>query len=268
MLNISKMHILLTGATGGIGKASALRLAQQGVRIVAVGRNPETLQQLVQQLPKHPDGPHSFIVADLGQQQDIEALCSKIEHLEQPINTLINMAGVNALALFEDQSSQQIRDIINTNLVSTMLLTHALLPTLKSQPEARIINVGSTFGSIGFPGYVTYCSTKFALRGFTEALSRELSDSNIGVQYFAPRATQTPLNSDAANALNQALKNPVDSPAEVARELARFIRKASANRFLGWPEKLFVKINGLMPSIVSNSISKQLSTIKGHAQAR
>ncbi|MEH6814639.1 MAG: SDR family NAD(P)-dependent oxidoreductase, partial [Motiliproteus sp.] len=154
------------------------------------------------------------------------------------------------------------------NLTGTMLLTHALLPLLKAQPQARIVNVGSTFGSIGYPGYVSYCSTKFALRGFTEALSRELSDSNVMVQYFAPRATRTGLNSDAADALNEALNNSVDSPAEVARELFKFIQNPCANRFLGWPEKLFVKINGLMPGIVGNSINKQLHTIKGHAQTR
>ena len=73
----------------------------------------------------------------------------------------------------------------------TPQLTRALLPTLRSQPASAILNIGSVFGSLGYPGFTAYSATKFALRGFTEALRREMADSKIGVHYFAPRATKT-----------------------------------------------------------------------------
>lgn len=261
----NQMHILLTGASGGIGQATARRLADAGARIIAVGRAPTPLEDLVDRLPPVAGGPHLAIAADLTETAARARLLEQLIALEQPPNVLINMAGTNQLCLFEQQGETTIEQIIDLNLTSTVLLTHALLPLLRSRPEARIINVGSTFGSIGYPGYVSYCTTKFALRGFSEALGRELADSPVKVQYFAPRATRTSLNAGAADALNEELRTAVDSPEAVADALLSFITDSASHRYLGWPEKLFVRLNGLFPNLVSGSIGKQLATIKNHA---
>ncbi|WP_210397771.1 SDR family oxidoreductase [Motiliproteus sediminis] len=263
-----QMHILLTGASGGIGQATALRLATAGARIIAVGRTPAPLEALANRLPPVDSGPHLAIAADLTQSAARKRMTEQLMTLEQPPNVLINMAGTNQLCLFEQQDEATIEQLIHLNFTSSVLLTHALIPLLRSRPEARIINVGSTLGSIGYPGYVSYCSTKFALRGFSEALGRELADSPIKVQYFAPRATRTSLNAGAADALNEELRTPVDSPEAVADALLAFISGSASHRYLGWPEKLFVRLNGLFPSLVSGSISKQLDTIKNHATKR
>ncbi|MFQ3194170.1 MAG: short-subunit dehydrogenase [Colwellia sp.] len=105
------------------------------------------------------------------------------------VNVLINNAGVSQFKLFEQASESDISDIsdiITTNTIAPMQLTQALLPLLKQYDKAQIINMGSTYGSIGFPGYTAYCASKFALRGFSQTLSRELADSNIRVKYLAP----------------------------------------------------------------------------------
>ena len=146
-----------------------------------------------------------------------------------------------------------------------MQLTQALLPLLKKCKKAQIINIGSTYGSIGFPGYTAYCASKFALRGFSQTLSRELADTNISVKYLSPRATQTNLNSAEVDELNAALNSSVDSAETVAKELLSLIMQSSEERYIGWPEKLFVRINQLFPSIVSKSIIKQLPVIKRYA---
>ncbi|MEH6822788.1 MAG: SDR family oxidoreductase [Motiliproteus sp.] len=260
-----QMQVLITGASGGIGSETARRLSQQGARILAVGRNPDALDQLLDSLSPHPSTPHRRFCADLCAANQPQQLLADLEQQGISPNVLINLAGTNQLTLFQAQSEAQIRRIIDTNLTATLLLTHALLPSLAQHSRARIINVGSTFGSIGYPGYVSYCTSKFALRGFTEALQRELADSQIQVQYFAPRATQTGLNSQAADRLNAQLKNAVDSPAQVADALVTLLSSAASSRFLGWPEKLFVKLNALFPSLVSSSIGKQLAIIKQHA---
>ncbi|MEH6472318.1 MAG: SDR family oxidoreductase [Halopseudomonas sp.] len=264
-MNPNQMQVLITGASGGIGRETARLLSQFGARILAVGRNSKALDSLMESLSPHSTAAHQCFCADICDASQRQQLLSDLEHQGIQPNVLINMAGTNQLALFEDQSESQIERIINTNLTATLLLTHALLPVLKQQPKARIINVGSTFGSIGYPGYVSYCTSKFALRGFTEALQRELSDSAIRVQYFAPRATQTSLNSQAAEKLNAQLNNAVDTPEQVAKALATLLWSNDTCRFLGWPEKLFVKINGLFPSVVSSSINKQLAVIKQFA---
>ncbi|HEY5717110.1 MAG TPA: SDR family NAD(P)-dependent oxidoreductase, partial [Motiliproteus sp.] len=186
-----QMHILLTGASGGIGRESARQLAAAGARIIALGRQRGRLEQLLSELPPSRLGPHQAFTADLGDAQQCRQLLENLMALEQPPNVLINMAGTNQLRLFDQQDPVQVRQIIDTNFTNTVLLTHTLLPLLRLRPEAMIINVGSIFGSIGFPGYVAYSSSKFALRGFSQALGRELSDTPIQVKYFAPRATRT-----------------------------------------------------------------------------
>jgi short-subunit dehydrogenase len=113
---------------------------------------------------------------------------------------------------------------------------------------------------------VAYCASKFALRGFTEALRRELAGSRVRVQYLAPRATLTPLNSAAQVALNAELGVASDAPEVVARALLDLLDGTRGERHLGWPERLFVRINRMLPSLVDSSLLKQLPVIRRHAQ--
>ncbi|WP_207063363.1 SDR family oxidoreductase [Motiliproteus sp. SC1-56] len=266
-MQFREMQVLLTGATGGIGRELAHQLAAKGARVITLGRHPETLEQLASSLPETGTDPHAWLALDLCAPGQRRELADKLEARGLAPNVLINLAGSNLFGLFENQREQDLEALLQTNLNATVLLTHALLPMLLRRPEARIFNVGSTFGSIGHPGYVAYCTTKFALRGFSEALHRELADSNIQVQYCAPRATRTALNCDAACALNRELHNQVDEPAAVARALIVQLASGETNRYLGWPEKLFVRINSLWPALVSSSISRRLPIIKRYASA-
>ncbi|MCW8884355.1 MAG: SDR family oxidoreductase [Motiliproteus sp.] len=266
-MNLSDMHIVLTGACGGIGQQSAKALAEAGARIIAVGRDQSRLRRLIDKLPRYlsDHAEHDYLVADINDDKQRIRLVQQLKNRKCPPNTLINMAGVNQFQLFERLQEYEVDQVINTNICSVLHLTRLMIPLLKQQPAARILNVGSTFGSIGYPGYVSYCTSKFALRGFSEALGRELADSSIRVQYFAPRATSTALNSGEANALNLELKNSVDEPYKVAKALVSFLNTKENNRYLGWPERLFIRINALFPSLVGLSIVKQLGTVKAHA---
>jgi short-subunit dehydrogenase len=167
---------------------------------------------------------------------------------------------------YEQQDSRVIEQMLSTNLVSPMLLCQRLIPILKRQPEAAIVNIGSTFGSIGHPGFTAYCASKFGLRGFTEALQRELADTRIKVSYLAPRATQTELNSDAVKSLNKALGNNTDTPDQVARELMVILSSNQQQRYMGWPEKFFVRLNGLFPGIVHSALVKKLPIVRQYAE--
>ncbi len=140
-------------------------------------------------------------------------------------------------------------------------------PLLRRQPRALLVNLGSTFGSIGYPGFTAYCASKFALRGFSEALRRELADSQIKVLYIAPRATRTAMNSADVVAMNNELKVEMDDPQEVARQIVHAIATEREELYLGWPEKLFVRLNGLLPRLVDQALRKQLPVIKRFARA-
>jgi short-subunit dehydrogenase len=147
-----------------------------------------------------------------------------------------------------------------------MLLTRRLLPLLQSRKAATIVNVGSIYGYLGYPGFASYSASKFALRGFSEALRRELADGPVRVVYFAPRATQTPLNSAALVALNEQLGTAMDPPAKVARALMRLLRRPRRERLLGMPERLFARINQWSPGLVDAGLRRQLETIRTHAR--
>ena len=152
-------------------------------------------------------------------------------------------------------------------MTATLQLTHLLLPLLREQPRALLVNLGSTFGSIGYPGFATYCASKFALRGFSEALRRELADTHIKVLYVAPRATRTAMNSVEVVAMNDALKVSMDDPQAVAAQIVQAIMAEREELYLGWPEKLFVRLNSLLPRLVDQALRKQLPVIKRFARA-
>lgn len=259
-MKVADKSILVTGATGGIGSSLCKMLADDGANLILTCHGEGPLQKLQDEL----GGSHVGVAADLGSAEGrsrIVAACAR----QGGIDAVINVAGVLDFGLFEEQPEATIEKIININLVALMLLCRSLIPQLRDRPEAAMVNVGSTFGSIGHPGFTAYCASKAGVRCFTEALSRELADTGIHIAYIAPRATSTNLNDDRVNALNTALGNKSDSPAYVAKQILDVLRRDRALRYLGWPEKLFVRINALFPFIVRGALVKQLSVIKSYA---
>jgi short-subunit dehydrogenase len=257
---------LLTGATGGIGKAIAQNLAAQGASLMLVGRSTVALQALAAGLTNSTTE-NVVVSADIttqdGREQIRRALCT----LHQPLAGLINCAGVNAFSWLEDTDPKTIENVINTNVTATILLTRLVLPFLDDQ-GGRIVTIGSSFGGLGYPGFSVYCASKFALRGFSEALRRELSGGGIQVAYLAPRATQTQLNSDAVCAMNRELGNAMDKPYVVAGVLLNMLlRKNMGDRNIGWPERLFLRINSLLPRIIDSALREQLPVIRRYAKA-
>jgi short-subunit dehydrogenase len=266
-MDIRDKNVVLTGATGGIGRAIAVKLSEQGARLILVARNMERLTALVNELGGNR---HTSVSADLGSddgRRSVVEACREIGG--DGISLLINAAGTNEFALFEQQTAAAIKGLLDTNLLSPILLSLEFLPLLQRQQQSRIINIGSTFGSIGYPGFSAYCASKFGLRGFTEALRRELADSPTRISYIAPRATRTDSNSDTVVAMNDELGTVMDDPSLVADEVMQVIRgPANTDKYIGWPEKLFVLVNALFPGIVDNSLRKQLPIIRRFAKSK
>ncbi|WP_339672922.1 SDR family oxidoreductase [Dasania marina] len=258
-MDVNNKTVLLVGATGGIGAAIAKQLDQRNAHVLLVGRSEQALHALGASLQHQ----HSLIQADInsveGRQQIVEQ-CQR-----QAIDIYINAAGVMDFQLFSQQDSDRLQQMINTNLLSPMLLCQLLLPLLTQKSSAAIVNIGSTFGSIGHPGFAVYCASKFGLRGFTEALQRELASTGVQVLYLAPRATRTDLNSSAVNQLNEALGNSSDSPEQVALAVIAALKGNRRQQFMGWPEKLFVRLNGLCPNLVHGALVKKLPIIFRYA---
>jgi short-subunit dehydrogenase len=257
-MNKSLNKIAITGATGGIGSAIAQALDLQGYELLLTGRDAIKLNQLLSSLS---GDCHAIVVADLATLEGANKL--KVAAEAVGISGLINCLGSNQLATLQDTNDEDISALISINLLAPIRVCKALQPILACRPKAMIVNVGSILGSIGYAGSSVYCATKFGLKGFSESLRRELSDTNIAVVYLAPRATQTSLNTEAMNQMNKALGNAVDQPEQVAEQIIRILAAGkSDNRYMGWPESFFVKLNSLLPGLVDDALSKQLPTIK------
>lgn len=260
-MQLNQARILLTGASGGLGQELARQLAAAGAALLLTGRDSSRLTGIV----PAGSGEVEFVEANLDDPQGIATLVAAARRFR--VNVLINNAGVGCFGLLEEQSWPDIGQVLKTNLESPLRLTHALLPWLTTQPQAAIVTVGSTFGSLPFPGFAAYSAAKAGLRGFSQALRRELADSPVAVIHVAPRAIDTPLNSRAVNALNHELGNRSDSPADVARQIVAALQASDRERHFGFPERLFAWLNGVAPRLIDQALAGKLATIKKHASS-
>jgi short-subunit dehydrogenase len=253
---VKRYRAILTGASGGIGRAIAVALAPLCEELLLVGRDAPRLAESAAAA-----GPAArALVADLSTPQGRDSV-------RLPgMNLLINSAGTGDFGWLERQDDATLERILETNAVAPMQLTRRLLPELARRPEAWIVNVGSIMGYLGYPGHAAYCASKFALRGFSEALRRELADGPVRVLYLAPRATRTAMNGPGVSALNAELGVAMDEPGVVARELLALLRRPARERLLGMPERLFARLNQVVPGLLDRALRRQLSTIRNHAR--
>ena len=255
-MNLQNCRVILTGAAGGIGRPLALHLAKKGARLALVGRNERKLDDLCTEIVQH-GGRAEPIVADLDENDAATCVVDAAIHMLGGIDLLLNNAGVMDFIRFEQQDAERIRQIIHTNVTAPILLARIVLPHLLKQDSGRIVNIGSTFGAIGFAHYATYCASKFAIRGFSESLRRELIDTHVGVTYIAPRATKTDLNNDVTTQMMVATGTNIDHPDVVAKLIVQAIEKDCNEYSIGQPESFFARLNGLLPALVDFGLRKQ-----------
>ncbi|MBA0215972.1 SDR family oxidoreductase [Pectobacterium brasiliense] len=260
-MNLNNKTILLTGASGGIGQALAHALARKGASLYLVGRNEQAMQRLQQQLP-HPER-HCIALMKTYSDVEISTLAAQLNESGN-LDILINNAGCSHFALLEQQSFDDIREQIRSNIEIPILLTRALLTTV-NQPGI-VLNIGSILGEIGHPAWSVYSATKAAMHRFSEALHRELRGSGISVLYVAPRSTETALNSETVYALNRKLGNGSDTPTVVATQIVRLLETEQKRYRFGVMERLFVKINAWFPSVVDGALNKKLPVIQAFAR--
>ena len=257
-MKIDQATVLLTGAAGGIGSATARELGRNGARLLLADLAAEPLSALADEL-RAAGVAAEFAAGNLADRDERAQIVARASALG--VNVLINLAGINPFGLFAEQSVEELERVFLVNTTVPVVLCREMLPVLRARSAASIVNVGSAFGAIGFPAFAAYSASKFAIRGFSEALRRELEDSAIGVHYVAPRATRTRLVTDRVRAMNEALGVAMDSPEVVAREIVRALAAGRRERAIGFPERFFAKINGLFPALVDRALRKQLATI-------
>jgi short-subunit dehydrogenase len=252
------MTVMLTGAAGGIGSAAAHALVNGGARVVLVGRSAERLTALAQTLAR--PAAAAVVRADVTTPEGRAAIHAAA--IANCANVLVNNAGLPCFGRLDTLEAAHIARVLETNLLAPVLLTRLLLPHLLAQPAASILNVGSALGSLGLPGFSVYGAAKFGLRGFSESLRRELQDTSVTVQYLAPRVTRTRFNDAAVAAFNRATGAQSDSAEQVASALLDTLRRGSAERFLGFPESLAARLNGVVPRLLDRAFRRHRAVLQ------
>ena len=252
-MNLKDKHIILTGAAGGIGYLVAKRLAEKGARLLLVERNAERIQEICSEI-NHFDAIAMAEVLDLSAPGAPQQVVDTALREWGTIDMVINNAGIMDFSVFDELDAKRIQQTIDVNVTAPLLLTRAVLPHLLAQNSGRVVNIGSTFGSIGFAHFATYCASKFAIRGFSEALRRELVDSQVGVTYISPRATKTSLNNARTTQMLLETKTNMDEPEYVADQIVWAIENDRKEHFIGQPESFFARLNGMFPRLVDNGL--------------
>lgn len=173
---------LVTGASSGIGEATAQRLAQAGYRVYGTSRRGASL----------PRREFEMLPLDVTSDESVEAATSELMRLEGRIDVLVNNAGFGvAPAGAEESSMEQAKAIFETNFFGLIRMTRAVLPHMRRQGQGRIINIGSVLGFLPMPYGALYAATKHAIEGYSESLDHELRTRGIRVSVIEPAYTKT-----------------------------------------------------------------------------
>lgn len=264
-MKIAASTVLITGASGGIGGAIASQLAKRGATLILIDRSPERAARLAERLRSLGARDVLSLIGDLGETGAPARLVQSALDETSGIDILINCAGVQNFGFFADEAVLDTATLFKVNTIAPIALTNAVLPHMLEKKRGQIVNLGSIFGSIGFPCFASYSASKFALRGFSEALRRELGGTGVGVTYVAPRFTRTAFNRSAVSRMADALKMNQDEPESVAASVIDAIEQNRLDRYLGWPEKFFVRINSILPRLVDLPLIKQVNQMRPFA---
>ncbi|XP_070574787.1 3-ketodihydrosphingosine reductase-like [Ptychodera flava] len=196
-LKIDRGHVIITGGSSGIGKAFAIEAVKRGANVTVLARNKERLKQCKVEIEKHLKYPDTQKVltfsVDVAKDYDTLAQAVK-EAIEEagPCDLLLNSAGFAIAKAFEDTDLEEFKRLLDINYLGAVATTKAVLPYMKERKQGRLVFVSSQAGQLGVYGYTGYCASKFALRGFAEALQMEVKPYNVYITLSFPPDTDTP----------------------------------------------------------------------------
>jgi short-subunit dehydrogenase len=205
---------VVTGAASGIGAALAAGLAERGSHLVLLDRDAEGLARVAEDIGRTCPVRIATYVVDLADGDATRRIGATLAAAHPDTTLLVNNAGVALAGTFDQVSAEQFDAVLAVNLHAVVTLTRALLPVLVTHPGAHLVALSSVFGIVGPPGQTAYCTSKFAVRGFTESLRGELTPVGVGVTCVHPGGVRTGI------ARNAMLGEGV--PPDTAAHLAEF----------------------------------------------
>jgi len=253
--NLANKVVLITGASSGFGADAAKLFAQEGCIVVLCARRLDQLNALAEQI--HTDGGQAFAVdLDVTELSQIDEAVQTVLDMFGRIDILFNNAGFGRLDWLETlEPAADIDAQIDVNLRGLIQVTRAVLPSMLARRSGTIINMSSIAGLIPAPMYSIYAATKFGIRGFTDALRREVTSFGIQVSgiYPGPAVTEFSQRTGSDNAIRKNIKTPkwmYMSSAYVARRVVGLAKHPRRTLILPWWFRPLVGFDTLFPGLV------------------
>jgi len=221
-MDIKDKVIIVTGASGGIGKAIAEKLAKAGAKVVLAARSDEKLAAMAHELPGS-----VAVHADMTNQGDIENLIDRAMKINGRIDVLINNAGQGMQGPVESIDIDKYKQMMNLNVYGPVYAMELVIPHMRAQGGGMILNISSRASKNYFPQIAAYASTKHALNAISLTAREELKDDNIIVSVFHPKTTGTSgYYSSGQTARTNGMK--IDTPEQVADAVLKQIKSEEA----------------------------------------
>jgi short-subunit dehydrogenase len=268
---------VVTGAASGIGEALAVQLAARGSHLVLVDRDKDRLGDVADRLrADHPALTLATHVADLSDDEQTAALADALAADHPETTLLVNNAGVALGGRFDQVTLEEFDWVMAVNFRSVVRLTHALVPVLKAHPGSHLVNVSSVFGIFAPAGQAAYSASKFAVRGFSEAVRHELAENAVGVTVVHPGGIKTRIAESARTGSGvsaeeyeqgrkQFAKLLTMPPEKAAALIVGAIEKRRPRLLIGWSAKVPDVLVRLRPGSYWKLIARRAAPAKPSA---
>lgn len=227
MSEIQSKVVIITGASSGLGEATAHRLAASGAKLMLAARREDRLKDLVAAIEKT-GGTVAYRVTDVADRAQVQALADATLETYGRIDVLINNAGLMPLSPLDQLKIDEWDQMIDVNIKGVLYGIAAVLPTMRQQKSGHVINLSSVAGHKVFPASAVYCATKYAVRAISEGLrlesKGEIRSTNISPGAVATELTSTISHEDTAAGMNQLYSIAIDADA-IARAIAYAIEQ-------------------------------------------
>ena len=255
MSSLKNRVVLITGASSGIGLASARMFADEGANVVLAARNQDRLSEIAKEF--NSKGYHFLAKkCDVRKPLDVERIVKASNDRFGTIDILVNSAGTALYGLVEETPDEALQDNLEVNLIGTLRCIRAVIPSMRKQKWGRIINVGSVIGKRGWAFHGGYAASKFALTGLTQSLQAELANSGITATLILPASTRTNFFSSAiitSNGYEPKMLGPVQNAEMVAQHILKSAKHPKETVYTIWWMKWSFILAEMFPWLYSTA---------------